>query len=136
MFQITEKMFFASLGLGDDKILQVSGDDIQLLYAYKGAAAFVYPSLYEGFGIPPLEAMSVGCPVVCSWGGSIPEVVGDAAVLVDPMSKSSVSNGLEKVLFNSRVREAKVSAGFDRIKNFSWELCAKQTSKIYRELLQ
>lgn len=136
VFRDAEKMFFESLGLGDEKVQQVSGDDNQLFYAYKGAAVFVYPSLYEGFGIPPLEAMSLGCPVVCSWGGSIAEVVGDAAVLVDPMCTSSLSNGLEQALFNPSVRKAKVDAGFKRIKNFSWELCAERTSKIYRELLQ
>ena len=78
------------MGLSNNNIIQKSGDDNLLRNFYKGASLFVYPSLYEGFGLPLLEAMSCGCPVICSNTSSIPEVVGNAAIYFDPRSLSSI----------------------------------------------
>lgn len=69
----------------------------------KNAALFIYPTLYEGFGFPPLEAMSYGCPVICSNGGSIPEVVSDAALLFDPYSVDSIKEKIQKVMTNEKL---------------------------------
>ena len=80
-----EKNQITQLGI-TDKVRFTSGSDQELAARYRAATAFIFPSTYEGFGLPPLEAMSHGCPVVCSNGGSIPEVVGDAGVYFDPNS--------------------------------------------------
>ena len=114
----------------------VNGDDAKLANYYRNASLFVYPSLYEGFGIPPLEAMGYGCPVVCSNTSSIPEVVGDAAILFDPYSLDSISNAIETVLTNNHLRSSLISRGFEQIQKFSWKKCADETLDVYKKVLQ
>ena len=123
------------LGLSKDQVNYVSGDNQTLAQLYKQASVFVYPSLYEGFGMPPLEAMSFDCPVACSNTGSLPEIVGNAAEFFDPYEVDSIADALEKVLFSSEKAKNLVELGRERIKQFSWETCAKQTSLIYSSLL-
>lgn len=122
------------LGIADTDLLHFSGNDAVLKQFYQGAAAFVYPSMYEGFGIPPLEAMSSSCPVVCSNTSSIPEVVGNAAELFDPADIDSMVDALEKVLFSSDYANNLIQLGLQRLQNFSWQTCAEQTSSIYSSL--
>ncbi|MEM7591611.1 MAG: glycosyltransferase family 1 protein [Cyanobacteria bacterium P01_A01_bin.83] len=124
-----------SLGLNEDKVLYIAGADGILAQLYRHASAFVYPSLYEGFGIPPLEAMSFDCPVVCSNTSSIPEVVGNAAEFFDPEEVESIADSLEKVLFSSKHTKDLIELGKERIKHFSWSACARQTSSVYLSLL-
>jgi glycosyltransferase involved in cell wall biosynthesis len=113
----------------------MNGNDRKLASFYSGAALFVYPSLYEGFGIPPLEAMSMDCPVVCSNNSSIPEVVGDAAEYFDPNDTESIRKAMELVL-NSTARQAElINKGQIRCTQFSWERCAEETLAIYRNLI-
>jgi glycosyltransferase involved in cell wall biosynthesis len=119
----------------DGKVVQIPGDDDILAHLYRQAAAFIYPSLYEGFGIPPLEAMSFGCPVVCSNVSSIPEIVGDAGEYFDPYDLDSMSHSIEKVLYSDTTASNLKRLGSERIKLFSWDLCAAQTSAVYRSLL-
>jgi glycosyltransferase involved in cell wall biosynthesis len=119
----------------EGKILQMSGSDDMLAQLYRQAAAFIYPSLYEGFGIPPLEAMSCGCPVVCSNVSSIPEIVGDAGEYFDPYDLDSMSHAIEKVVYSEITSSNLKRLGSERIKLFSWDLCAEQTNKIYQSLL-
>ncbi len=88
---------------------------------YRLADAFAFPSLYEGFGLPPLEAMACGTPVVTSRISSLPEVVGDAALLVDPYDVEDIAAGIERVLGDDALRAALIAAGHARVKNFSWE---------------
>jgi glycosyltransferase involved in cell wall biosynthesis len=88
---------------------------------YRLASVFAFPSLYEGFGLPPLEAMACGTPVVTSRISSIPEVVGDAAVLVDPHSVEDIAGGLERVLGDAALRDDLVARGRERVQHFSWE---------------
>ena len=135
VFSGHEKSLLHNLKIPESKIFQVSGGDEILQSLYRGAALFVYPSLYEGFGIPPLEAMSYGCPVACSNTGSIPEVVGDAAALFDPYLIDSMLDSLERTLFESTFREALREKGFDRVKKYSWEKCAEETHKVYEQIL-
>lgn len=97
---------------------------------YSGAEALVYPSLYEGFGLPILEAYSCKCPVVTSNISSMPEVAGDAAVLVDPSSVDSITEGIKKVLDN---KKGLVEKGIKRVKEFSWQKAAEKTLKVYNE---
>jgi glycosyltransferase involved in cell wall biosynthesis len=123
------------LGIAEGNLLHFAGSDALLKQFYQGASAFVYPSMYEGFGIPPLEAMSLSCPVICSNTSSIPEVVGNAAELFDPNQVESITVAMEKVLYSAEYSEQLKSLGHERIKSFSWEKCAKQTQGVYLSLL-
>ena len=102
---------------------------------YKDAIAFVYPSLYEGFGIPPLEAMAHQCPVVSSNTSSMPEVIGHAGEYFDPKEPESIKVAIENVVFSqSRIRDLKAK-GLERIQVFSWQKCAKETLAIYKDMV-
>jgi glycosyltransferase involved in cell wall biosynthesis len=133
-FSLKEKSQINSLQLAD-KVLQISGDDNKLAYLYRRATAFVYPSLYEGFGMPPLESMAFDCPVICSNISSIPEVVGDAGEYFDPYHVDSMIDSIEKVVYSETRSNHLRQLGQVRCKVFSWDLCAKQTSEVYRSLL-
>ena len=124
-----------SLGLGADQVVQLSGDDQLLATFYKEASAFVFPSLYEGFGIPPLEAMSYDCPVVCSNTSSIPEVVGDAGQYFDPYDVASMRKSIEMVVESAELRSTLVNKGRDQLNKFSWDKCANETLNIYKSLI-
>lgn len=126
----------SSLGLRLGKQIQcVTGNDSALARYYLHAMALVYPSLYEGFGLPPLEAMRFGCPVICSNAGSLPEVVGAAAELFDPGDIRSMQLSIDKVAASPAYRESLSKRGFEQIERFTWERCASQTSELYRRLL-
>lgn len=99
---------------------------------YAGAKVLVYPSLYEGFGIPILDAFKMGLPVVTSNIGSMAEVAGDAAVLVDPGSEESISKGIVKAIDQ---RESLISKGYVRVKQFSWEKAASETLNVYNGII-
>lgn len=101
--------------------------DEDLVYYYNLAKMLVFPSLYEGFGIPVLEAMKCGCPVITSNVSSLPEVAGDAALLVDPESVTEISRAIRKLLRNERLRKKLISNGFKQASKFSWEETAKET---------
>ncbi len=103
-----------------------------LLYLYNKADVFVYLSYYEGFGLPPLEAMACGCPVVCSNSSSLPEVVGDAGILVNPQSIEEVKNSIKKIINDPELREIMSQRSIERSLLFSWEKCARETYKVYK----
>lgn len=132
--QDTELSAAATFGLRPGQIRHFSGDDEVLARLYRQAEAFVYPSLYEGFGIPPLEAMAVGCPVVSSNTSSLPEVVGDAGEYFDPNDQEAMTAAIEHVLQSSSRREELVAKGRRQCAKFSWEKCAQETMAIYRRL--
>jgi glycosyltransferase involved in cell wall biosynthesis len=111
----------------------VADDD--LAAAYTGCSLFVYPSLAEGFGLPPLEAMACGAPVVTSNTTSLPETVGDAARLVDPFDVESIVDGVVELLSDEMTRKTYVEAGFARAAEMSWDAVAVRTLTIYREIL-
>jgi glycosyltransferase involved in cell wall biosynthesis len=129
-----EKM--RQLGIREGRVIYRSGTDDILAQFYAHASAFVCPSLYEGFGLPLLEAMSFRCPVVCSNTSSIPEVVGDAALFFDPSDSESMAHAIERILFDSDLRDDLVSRGNERIKQFSWDRCARETMQVYQETVQ
>lgn len=132
---VQEKNLIQQLGLPMESVRHVSGDDVILAAYYREASAFVYPSLYEGFGIPPLEAMSFDCPVVCSNVSSIPEVVGNAGEMFDPYEPDSIRMAIERVVGDDALRQALIARGQQRIKLFSWGRCAQETLDVYRRAL-
>jgi glycosyltransferase involved in cell wall biosynthesis len=109
-------------------------DDEDLPALYSSAKVFVFPSIYEGFGLPPLEAMACGCPVICSNAASLPEVVGDAAITVSPYDANRLSQELYHVLSSKRLRQRLIRKGFKNVKRFSWKRCAEQTLQVYQEV--
>jgi glycosyltransferase involved in cell wall biosynthesis len=123
------------LGIGPDRLRHFRGNDDQLALFYRHAALFVYPSRYEGFGIPPLEAMSFDCPVVCSNTSSLPEVVGDAARTVDPDDADALRLAMEAVLGEKDLADDLRRRGRRRVAMFSWDECARQTRAVYASLL-
>ncbi len=102
---------------------------------YRNADAFVFPSLYEGFGMPPLEAMAQGCPVVCSGAASLPEVVGDAAELVDPLEVEDIARGIWRVLSDSGHAAGLVERGHRQAKRFTWDASAEKLTQICKDVL-
>jgi glycosyltransferase involved in cell wall biosynthesis len=102
---------------------------------YRLARAFAFPSLYEGFGLPPLEAMACGTPVVTSDVSSLPEVAGDAAILVDPRSPESIAEGLHRALSDEPLRRELVAKGLARARHFSWDTSVAAIHRIYMEVL-
>lgn len=103
---------------------------------YQNAAAFVFPSLYEGFGIPPLEAMAFGCPVVCSNAASLPEVVGEAARLVDPLDERDIAQGIWDVLSDGAYASQLISGGYRQLKKYSWDTSAEKLAGICGAVLE
>lgn len=103
---------------------------------YQNAEVFVFPSLYEGFGIPPLEAMMLGCPVVCANAASLPEAVGDAAELVDPLEVESIAGGILRMLSNQTHRTDLVERGRRHAAKFTWEESAEELTQICKEILE
>ena len=111
----------------------VSFDTLRMFY--ESAEAFVFPSLYEGFGLPPLEAMACGAPVVTSNVSAMPEVVGDAAALVNPENVFDIVRGMREVLTTPGYREVLIDRGRRRVREFSWDETARQVVEVYREVM-
>jgi glycosyltransferase involved in cell wall biosynthesis len=123
------------LGLGDHVVFCGPGTEADTSPLYQAATAFVYPSTYEGFGLPPLEAMACGTPVVCSNNSSLPEVVGDAALTVDPTSVEALASALTAVGTDADLRESLRARGLARAATFSWERAARETEEAYAAAL-
>jgi len=108
--------------------------DDTLTVLYRLASVFVFPSLYEGFGLPPLEAMASGTPVVTSNVSSLPEVTGDAAVLVDPYDVESIEDGMRRVIDDPKLADELRAKGLKRAREFSWAHSVEKTQRVYREV--
>ena len=109
---------------------------VDLPMFYNLAKVFVYPSLYEGFGLPPLEAMACGCPVISSNVSSIPEVVGDAGILINPRDADELAKNIEEVMESETLQKELMHKGMHRAKKFSWEKSARRTWEVYEEVLK
>lgn len=107
-----------------------------LVGLYNAASVFVYPSLYEGFGLPVLEAMACGCPVVTSNTSSLPEVVGEAGIMVDPYDVQQLADAIQKVLEDQALAQNMRQWGLERASLFSWQRCAQETVAVYRRMLE
>lgn len=134
-FSSAESSYMNSLGFTKNQVQHVGGDDVLLGNYYKAARAFVYPSLYEGFGIPPLEAMAHQCPVISSNTSSIPEVVGNAGQYFNPSDTDDMRGAIEAVVYSdSRVENLK-ALGAARLAHFSWSKCTQETLNIYQSII-
>jgi glycosyltransferase involved in cell wall biosynthesis len=130
-FRPDETELISGLGFGHERVRQVGGGDDVLGGLYRKATALVFPSLYEGFGLPPLEAMAHGCPVISSNTSSMPEVVGPAGEYFDPADVEAQAEAICRAVFDDRRRLALIEAGGRRIGEFSWERCAAETLRVY-----
>jgi glycosyltransferase involved in cell wall biosynthesis len=110
--------------------------DKTLASLYRLASVFVFPSLYEGFGLPPLEAMAAGTPVITSNVSSLPEVVGTAAILIDPYEPDEIAHAMRRVLTDEALREDLRARGLARVKEFSWDRSVRRVREIYGEVLE
>ncbi|MDB5326825.1 MAG: mtfA [Phycisphaerales bacterium] len=128
---------FNGQGIGPDTLPRVRRlgyvDDAHLPALYSGAAAFVFPSVYEGFGLPPLEAMACGTPVVCSNTTALPEVVGDAAVTVDPMDADAIAHAVLRLLDDHPLQEQLIHRGRSRAGQFTWEAATAKAWNVLSE---
>ena len=107
-------------------------DDATLVQLYKGASCFAFPSLYEGFGIPVLEALTCGCPALLSNTSSLPEIGGDAARYFDPEDQESIVNTVRSVLYDEQTANQMRQLGYERAKQFTWAKCADETRQVYQ----
>jgi glycosyltransferase involved in cell wall biosynthesis len=133
-FSSSEMQLLSELGISK-QVLQYNLDDDSLAYFYKNALAFIFSSLYEGFGIPVLESFACGCPLLCSNLSSLPEVAGEAACYFDPYSEESIKNAVMKVLDSPNLREDLMKKGCEQLKKFSWKKTAEETKYIYESVL-
>lgn len=123
-----------SAGMSDRAVFLRGFPDSELPLLYSSAELFVFPSLYEGFGLPPLEAMACGTPVITSNASSLPEVVGDAGIMVDPRSVEELADAMLKVLQTPDLRQDMSIKGLNRVHSFTWEETARQTLNIYWDI--
>lgn len=131
----TERAEMARAGLADDRVIHTEGNDSQLANAYRHARLFVFPSAYEGFGMPLTEAMVQGCPIACSRASSFPEVAGDAAVYFDPLDVDALRGALETLALDDQRRQEMAARSRARAALFSWARCAQETAAVYRQAL-
>ncbi len=122
-------------GLSNDVMLAGYVPEEELVEWYRAADLFVYPSLYEGFGLPPLEAMASGTPVITSNVASLPEVVGDAALMVRPEDEDAMTEAIIRVAQDSSIRADMIARGLKQASKFSWERAARETINVYRSVL-
>ena len=133
-FTRAEKLSFNKWDV-EHKLHYFPANDEILTSLYKNALAFVFPSLYEGFGIPVLEAFACDCPVLISNTSSLPEIAGEACLSFDPTNKTSILDAVNQVLSDKSLREELCKKGKDRVNSFSWERTAKETKRIYESII-
>jgi glycosyltransferase involved in cell wall biosynthesis len=133
----SESFFKKRRDLGLEKHVRLAGlvPEEDLPAIYNAASLFVFPSIYEGFGLPVLEAMACGAPVVCSNTSSLPEVAGDAAYQVNPLDEEEFSGAINRVLHDADLRRSMRERGFAQAAKFSWEETARQTLAVYHQFL-
>ncbi len=134
-FSGAEKSLFSSLGLGEAQTFQITSNDHVLRKLYETATALCYPSTYEGFGMPVLEAMSYSCPVVCSNATCLPEVAGDAALYFSPLDRDDLVHAMRRVAGEESLRRVLSARGRERAACFTWQSAARKAIGAYRAIL-
>lgn len=134
-FNKIETLLFKELSI-ENQIIHLPVNDAKLAYLYAHARIFVFPSLYEGFGIPILEALANQCPVVLSNRSCFPEIAQDAAIYFDPEDKCSIKDAIEKVYNDENLRHHLIKLGNERLKELSWKKAAEKTYNVYKEVVQ
>ncbi|MDJ1491707.1 glycosyltransferase family 1 protein [Cytophagaceae bacterium DM2B3-1] len=129
-FSLAEKKYFTDLGI-NERLVHIAVNDAELSFLYQNAIAFVYPSLYEGFGIPILEAFQYGCPVIASNTSSLKEIGGDAVAYFSPKDQVSLQITISSLLSDLSFRQQLVAQGYERVKQFSWRDTAITTKNAY-----
>jgi glycosyltransferase involved in cell wall biosynthesis len=133
-FNSEETNLIQKLGI-KGRVMQTDVTDELLVQLYKKARAFVFPSMYEGFGIPVLESFSCSCPLVCSNQGSLPEIAGSGAAYFDPCDQDSLIEALKNVIYNDQIRAGLIAKGKKELQKYSWHLTAEKTLKIYEKIM-
>jgi len=133
-FSIKELDMLSILNI-KDKVIHITADDNTLSMLYKKALVFVFPSLYEGFGIPVLEAFNCECPVALSNSSSFPEVAGEAGIYFDPTNKASIKDSIVKIIYDKKLQNELREKGKLQSQKFSWEKIAEKTKQLYSGLL-
>jgi len=122
---------------GDKRFIRLGFVPVEdIVTLYNTAAVFVMPSVYEGFGLPAIEAMQCGCPMVTTKGGSLPEVAGDAAYYVDGYDIHSIANGIGEVYFSPELQQDLSEKGISQSKKFSWKKTAEKTLEVYKRVIK
>lgn len=124
------------LGVEDEVKFLGRIPDQDLVALYNGAVALAYPSLFEGFGLPIIEAFACGCPVITSDTSSMPEVAGEAALLVNPVKEEEVARAMSKLSADDKLRNSLIQKGYNRAKEFDWEKAAKETVETLKEAIK
>jgi glycosyltransferase involved in cell wall biosynthesis len=133
-FSSAEQALLRELNFRPKQVRQVEGDDVALARHYAQANALVYPSCYEGFGLPPLEAMAYRCPVVSSHSSALPEIIGNAAEFFDPNDTSSIAQAIQNVVMSPAYAQALIEKGLARVGQFTWQQCAQKHLALYQSL--
>lgn len=133
-FSMNEKNLFESLNISR-KVMQIQASDELLYTLYNQAEAFVFPSLYEGFGIPILEAYACHCPVIISNTSCFPEIASDAAAYFNPYSEMEIADTIANVIYNQTLRAELIYKGSERLKLYSWEKAALQIKEVYQKVM-
>lgn len=134
-FNKIEKKWIKDLELEESVLHYYCANDNELAYLYGNAECFIFPSLYEGFGLPLLESFACNCPVVCSPGGSLREIAGEAAFYFDPKNLKSIRESIYKVISDRGLKEELINSGKKRLEEFAWDKCRKETLAVYSELV-
>lgn len=134
-FSNEELKYFKNLNIENEKIIHTEGNDNQLNFLYNNAECFVFPSLYEGFGLPLLEAMNMNCPVACSNNSSFNEVSGDAAEKFNPENIDDIKNTIEKLVYNDGLKKQLIINSKKNLARFSWKKCGIETISVYKSLI-
>ena len=133
-FKADEQDLIRSLGV-EKSVSRYFVTDTQLTYLYQKAMCFVYPSLYEGFGIPILEAFAAGCPLVLSDTSCFPEIAREGGLYFDPYEVDSMADSLTKIIEDSDLRKEMVARGAEVLKNYSWDRMAVETADVYKSII-
>lgn len=135
-FDISEKKYLTKYNIDLNKVLHLTGSDTLLKSLYDNAEVLVYPSKYEGFGLPPIEAMSCGCPVITTICGSLSEICGDAAIYFDPANENQLIEKISNCINDHGIKDKYKKLGLEWSENYSWQKCSKETIKTYSKLIK